>query len=87
MISNGEIFTPPISEGCIAGIIRGLLMKHLLTQGWKLQERPIAEADLKNADEIFLTNSLRGIMQVACLDDKELKNNLTAAISVSFGEI
>lgn len=52
---NGELLTPPVSSGLLPGTFRA----HLLDEGI-VRESIISLDDLKNAEEIFLVNSLRG---------------------------
>jgi branched-chain amino acid aminotransferase len=50
----GDATTPPLSEGSMPGVVRGLLL-----EGLEAKERPIEYASLSNA-AFVLTNSLRG---------------------------
>lgn len=58
-IKNKEIFTPPLSCGLLPGIIREYLL-----HTFKIQEKIILPEDVTKYDEMFLTNSLLGIMPV-----------------------
>jgi para-aminobenzoate synthetase / 4-amino-4-deoxychorismate lyase len=51
---DGQLFTPPIDSGLLAGTYRA----ELLAQG-KIQERTISKSDLKQAQSIKLINSVR----------------------------
>jgi len=53
-VKNGEIFTPAKSCDIIAGTVRNKLLK---ISPIKIKEVKAKISDLKNADEIFLTNS------------------------------
>lgn len=55
---DGELFTPPISSGLLAGTFRD----HLLAEG-KIKERVITIEELKKAKEFFLINSVRKWMK------------------------
>jgi para-aminobenzoate synthetase/4-amino-4-deoxychorismate lyase len=57
---NGELYTPPISSGLLAGTFRN----HLLAQG-KIKERVILVEELKK--EFFLINSVRKWIRVTCV--------------------
>ncbi len=56
---DGELFTPPVESGLLAGTFRG----QLLAEG-KIKERVITIEELKNAKDVFLINSVRKWMQV-----------------------
>ena len=70
IVKNDKIYTPKVSCGLLNGIIRM----------WVIENFPVIEKelrldDLKNADEVFITNSLMGIMKVKKFEDIEYKNN------------
>ncbi|MEO0639951.1 MAG: aminotransferase class IV, partial [Bacteroidota bacterium] len=59
-----KLYTPPLSSGCLAGVMREKILE--LAQSLKIDvdERPIRWKVLLQADEIFLTNAIKGIMPV-----------------------
>lgn len=63
IIKNQIIYTPSLTEGCIAGIIRRWVIENLKTS-FQINEKPISLQDLANADEVFLTNSIHDIRWV-----------------------
>lgn len=62
--SQKKLYTPPLSSGCLAGVMREKILE--LAQSLKIDvdERPIRWKVLLQADEIFLTNAIKGIMPV-----------------------
>jgi len=80
LVKNNEIFTPTLSEGCIAGIIRNILVKKLPEIGYTVYETNITVIDLLNADEIFLTNSVSPIKWVSSLQNSTYGNKETLNI-------
>ncbi|HEX7184884.1 MAG TPA: aminotransferase class IV [Thermoanaerobaculia bacterium] len=52
------VFTPPLADGCLPGTVR----RRLLEKG-KVVERSLTPEDLENAREVFLTNSLIGVLR------------------------
>ena len=56
---DGELFTPPVSSGLLAGTFRD----HLLAEG-TIKQRVITIEDLQNAKEFFLINSVRKWIRV-----------------------
>lgn len=70
IIKGQTIFTPPLSEGCIAGVTRRFILETLTTSGFKIEEKPLTTPELENAEEVFLSNSIRGIRWV-----KQFRNN------------
>lgn len=61
LVKNGEISTPPTTEGCVAGVMREHLLKVMEENGIKYQKLPIDLEDLFQADEVFMSNSIYGI--------------------------
>ncbi|MGZ3921215.1 MAG: aminotransferase class IV [Bacteroidia bacterium] len=61
VVKNGTIYTAPLTEGCVAGIMRRQVMS-IATQSKILTfESPLTVNTIMNGDEVFLTNSIRGI--------------------------
>ena len=65
LVTGNIIKTPPLSEGCINGIIRKKIIEILLKDNfYKLIETKITAIELLQADEVFLTNSIIDIQSV-----------------------
>ncbi|EPD61314.1 aminotransferase class IV [Streptomyces sp. HGB0020] len=67
VVLDGEIHTPPVASGCLAGITRALVVEWT---GAKETDLPLDV--LERADEVFLTSSLRDIQAVHRVDGREL---------------
>ncbi|MGW1033268.1 aminotransferase class IV [Streptomyces antibioticus] len=67
VVLDGEIHTPPLASGCLAGITRELTVEWT---GAKETDLPIDV--LAHADEIFLTSTLRDVQAVHRVDTREL---------------
>jgi branched-chain amino acid aminotransferase len=61
-------FTPPLSEGPVAGTIRALLLEG---SPFEMQEAAATVEKLFYADEIMLTNAIRGVRPVESLQGNE----------------
>lgn len=70
---NGNIFlvkdklvkTPPLADGCLNGIIRKKILEILsATEEFQVLEESISPFELQKADEMFVTNSISGIIPV-----------------------
>jgi branched-chain amino acid aminotransferase len=80
LVKKGEFFTPALSEGCVAGVMRGHLVQHLKKAGFNIQETHIAKDDIQEAEEVFLTNSIYCIRWVHRIGDNLYHNDLTRKI-------
>lgn len=63
-----QIYTPKITEACVAGTMRQWVLNNAESIGLKATETEIRIDDLAQAEEIFLTNAIQGIRWVECLD-------------------
>ncbi|MEV0643450.1 aminodeoxychorismate lyase [Streptomyces sp. NPDC050619] len=84
VVLDGEIHTPPLASGCLAGITRALTVEWT---GAKETDLPLDV--LARADEIFLTSTLRDVQAVHRVDDRELPGApgpVTAKAMRIFGE-
>jgi branched-chain amino acid aminotransferase len=61
---NGQIFTTPLSEGCVAGVMRQHLLQQFPLWGYTVVEQAADIQTIAGADAIFLTNAIRGIRWV-----------------------
>ncbi len=59
-----RLCTVPLSEGCVAGVSRALVLETAAIMGYDVLEKAIHSEELEVADEIFLTNVVRGIQPV-----------------------
>ncbi len=77
VVKNGTLFTSPLSEGCVAGIMRKQIM-HMATENKILTfESPLTMYTLLNGDEVFLTNSIQGIQWVGQYKDRFYTNKIS----------
>jgi branched-chain amino acid aminotransferase len=79
-VSKGRFFTPPLSEGCVAGVMRRHLLQNMPSAGFFVVERSVTPEDLLNADEIFLTNAIKGIRWVSSFRTAKFTNRLTTNV-------
>ncbi len=80
MVSAGTVYTSPLSEGCVAGVMRKMLLQKLPTLGIPVTEKIITTADLLDADELFLTNAVKGIRWVSHCENATYTRQLTNLI-------
>ena len=79
LIKDDTIYTPSLNEGCVAGVMRrNIIMK--LKKSYSIVEKEMPIEDVKEADEIFLSNAIKGIRWVASFEEKLYTNNLTKEI-------
>lgn len=81
MFKDNKLITPPISDGCLNGIMR----KQILSIAKKIEEIQVEEIsispfDLQKADELFITNVINGIQPVTGYRKKQFTNILATKL-------
>lgn len=82
LVKNDVLKTPPLSEGCLNGIMRKQVLRWAATIGFKVEEAPLSPFEIQDADEMFITNVAVGIQPVTKYRKKEYGN----AVSQKFFE-
>ena len=89
---NNILYTPALSEGCIRGVMRQVVMDLALKNSIQVTEAQINPQILNEAEEVFLTNATRGIQWVLGFNRKRyfyehsrfLSNKLNEQLNDSF---
>ena len=72
MKTGNVVVTPPVSDGCLNGIMRKQVLEILKKiEGIEVKEASISPFDLQKADELFLTNVISGIQPITKYRKKE----------------
>lgn len=72
MVMNNVLITPPVVDGCLNGIMRKqILALAKKVEGLEVVEKSISPFDLQKADELFVTNVIKGIQPITKYRKKE----------------
>lgn len=87
MVVDNKLISPPVSEGCINGVMR----KQILALAKKIatievEEAPISPFDLQKADELFITNVIQGIQSITKYRKKSFKTSLAETLLQQLNE-
>ncbi|MFA6151529.1 MAG: aminotransferase class IV [Chitinophagaceae bacterium] len=82
-VKDGMIFTPPLSEGCLAGTFRLVIIDLIIELSLPFKERIMSLEDLKTADEVFLTNGIRKIRWVREIDGHFYGNAFAEKLNIA----
>ena len=85
LVVDGQLVTPPLSSGCLAGITRELVLE--LTE---VVEREIEPGEFAVASEAFLTSSTREVGAISAVDDTvlpEAPGPVTAELTAAFAAL
>lgn len=81
MVMGNNLITPPISDGCLNGIMRKqILALAKKIEGIEVVETSLSPFDLQKADELFITNVIMGIQPITKYRKKEYGNAMAEKI-------
>jgi len=77
LVKGKTIKTPPLSDGCLRGIVRKQLIEIIeKLENYTLEESPISPFELQKADELFITNTITGIQPITKYRKKNYTNTV-----------
>jgi para-aminobenzoate synthetase/4-amino-4-deoxychorismate lyase len=81
-VRNGAVFTPPLDGRILPGVTRATTIELARRRGMEVFERALTLGELHQADEVFLTNSIRGVEVAGSVDGGRLEapGPVTAAL-------
>jgi branched-subunit amino acid aminotransferase/4-amino-4-deoxychorismate lyase len=77
VVYDRKLYTPSLREGCVAGVMRQVVIRLAKENGIELIEAQINPDILNEADEVFLTNAVRGIQWVMGFNHKRYFNEVS----------
>lgn len=80
IVINGVLYTPAITEGCIQGVMRKVILDLAAKARIYVYETELKPNDLIRADEIFLTNAVQGIQWVGAYKAKRYFNKVSKTL-------
>lgn len=81
MVKGSKLITPPLSDGCLNGVMRKqILAIAKRSEGVEVAEESISPFDLQKADELFITNVIKGIQPVTKYRKKEYGNEFASGL-------
>lgn len=88
MVLGDKLITPPVSEGCLNGVMR----KQILSLAKKIAnlevvEEVISPFDLQKADELFITNVIKGIQPITQYRKKNFSTTRSTEILEKLNEM
>ena len=81
LVLGESIKTPPIADGCLKGIMRKQIIEVIVNSGdYVVEEASISPFELQKADELFLTNVIKGIQPILKYRKKEYDTKISEDI-------
>ena len=91
LVSNGELSTPPTSEGALPGITRAVVMNLAKEMGIPCRQSVTTLYDVYNADEAFLTGTAAEVIPMVTCDGRKIGDGrpgeITCAIIGEFRKL
>ena len=87
VVYEKQIYTPALSEGCISGVMRKVVMQLAKTNDISIVEAQLNPEVLRQADEVFVTNAVGGIRWVMGYGRKRYFNENAKMLSALLNEI
>ncbi|NVK28204.1 MAG: aminotransferase class IV [Flavobacteriia bacterium] len=80
MLSNGVLQTPPLESGALRGVMRKHIIRNAQAWGFEVVEKGFSPFDLQRADEVWLTNSIKGLQWVGSYRKKTYSNEVAKEV-------
>ena len=68
LVTAGRVFTPDLTSGCLPGVTREIVLELCAAHSIPATESRLPAGALDDAEELFVTSSIRGIQPVHRLD-------------------
>ncbi len=76
VVLGDKLITPGLDQGCVDGVMRGVLLKLSSKLSFKTKEAPVHPSELFHANEVFLTNTISGITWVKRFRERTYSNHI-----------
>lgn len=89
-VKDGALYTPSIETGILDGVVRAVVISISERLGYRVFEGKYSLQELMQSEEVFLTNSLMGVMPVSEIGSYEIdlqEKNTTRDIREAYGEL
>ena len=77
IVFENSIKTPPLDDGCIDGVMRRVILD---ITDFNIEESSISLSDIFNAEEVFITNVIRGVQWVSEIDTNRYHNETSVRV-------
>lgn len=82
LVKDGVLATPALDSGILAGVTRAYLLGLARAEGIAAREALLRESDLRAADEVFISGSLKEVLPVARVDGAPVGDGRPGSLTV-----
>jgi D-alanine transaminase len=86
-VKNGAVITHPLETHILPGVVRDRVIGLALRAKIRVDERPLREAELFDLDEAFITSTTQGVMPVAEIDGRVIRNSRRGDITTHLQQL
>jgi len=87
LVKGGTVFTPPPGAGILIGVTRRVVVGLCGKLGIPLEEQPISVAELRSADEVFLTGTAAEVIAVTKVDGQSIGSGKAGPVTRKLLEV
>ena len=69
-----EVWTPPLTSGCLPGVTRALLLEEVRVPGINVIEKTMLPKDLESADQVFISSTTRDFLPVSEIEGLKIRS-------------
>lgn len=81
LVIHNRLVTPPLSEGCVAGIMRQNVLTIARNIGMEVLETPVGINAFEQAEEVFTTNAISGTQWIMGYEKKRYFHKVSERIN------
>ncbi len=86
LVKDGKLLTPVLSDQLLAGVTRQAVLELARSDGKVVEERPVKEEELKQADELFLIGTTIEVLPITNLDGAPVGNGIPGEVTKQMRE-
>ncbi len=87
VVEKDQLLTPALDQGCVDGVMRRVILDLAVKANIKVSECALLPKDLLHADEVFLTNAIRGIQWVKGIQNKRYYHKMASDLMLEIQKI
>ncbi len=81
LVKGRRVITPDLASGILDGVTRACVLQLCAKAGLASEERPVAPGELFDAEEVFLTSTLKEVVPVVSLDGRPIGTGAPGVIA------
>ena len=84
LVKDNKIYTPLVTCGLLEGTMRKVIFEKCREYNLPIFQKKLFLKDILECDEIFLTNSLMGILKVSSFNEREFQSYFIDELKIKF---